>query len=323
MARPPKPELPLRDGVAASVLACPSGPWATVLDFLSERLPLVAREDWAQRLSSGAVLNAQGLALALDAPYRGGTRLYYWRWREQEPEVPFEAHILYRDEHLLVADKPHFLPVTPKGRYVQQTLLTRLRRATGLAELSPLHRLDRETAGLVLFAVHAQARDAYQALFRERRVHKVYEAIAPWRPELSEPRCLAHRLQQHPEHFMQMQVLDGEPNAWTQLRLIERLPDAHGQAWARYGLRPSTGLKHQLRAQMCAVGAPLLGDRIYPTLLPHEEQPDFSAPLQLLARELALQDPLSGVCHRWRSERMLNGLDMPNFNPANQGVLPP
>lgn len=301
MARPPKLELPLREGVAASALACPAGAWPQLLDFLSERIPLVSRADWARRLSAGEVLDERGQALPVEAPYRPHTRLYYWRWLDAEPEIPFQAQILYQDAHLLVADKPHFLPITPKGRYVQQTLLTRLRRATGLAQLSPIHRLDRETAGLTLFSVRADSRDAYQRLFRERAVHKVYEAIAPWRSDLALPCRLAHRLQEHERDFMQMRVVDGEPNAITELSLLERLSDG----WARYELRPLTGAKHQLRAQMCALGLPLRGDRIYPRLQPVEEPPSFDAPLQLLAREIGFRDPLTGQARHFVSARQL------------------
>jgi tRNA pseudouridine32 synthase/23S rRNA pseudouridine746 synthase len=307
VARPPKLNLPLRDGVAASALACPGGPWPRVLDFLAERLPLVSRDDWADRMARGDVLDDQGLALPPDAPlFRcQGRRIYYWRWLPSEPAVPGEVRIVHQDDHLLVADKPHFLPVTPKGRYIQQTVLTRLRRLTGLADLSPLHRLDRETAGLVLFSVQPLHRDAYQRLFRDRSVEKVYEAIAP-DPDavgarvgveaspaapLQFPRSLATRLQEHPVDFMQMQTVDGEPNAFTDVDLVERLPGG----WARYRLRPSTGAKHQLRAQMAHLGLPLKGDRIYPVLLPVEAAPDFSDPLQLLAREIAFTDPVTGL----------------------------
>jgi tRNA pseudouridine32 synthase / 23S rRNA pseudouridine746 synthase len=299
MARPPKLTLPLRDGVAASALACTPGPWPLVLDFLAHRLPLVTRDDWSERMARGEVLDDHGQPLAPDTAFTRcqGQRLYYWRWLANEPQVPGEVHILHQDDDLLVADKPHFLPVTPKGRYVQQTLLTRLRRMTGIADLSPLHRLDRETAGLVLFSVQASHRDAYQRLFRDRQVDKVYEAIAPASDTLAFPMDLATRLQEHPVDFMQMQTVEGEPNAFTQVRLMEHLPGGR----ARYELRPSTGAKHQLRAQMCALGLPLMGDRIYPVLQPVEEVPDFSHPLQLLARQIGFTDPLTGRLRQFTS----------------------
>ena len=309
MARPPKLELPLRDGVAASALACPPGSWPLVLDFLAERLPLVARDDWAMRMKLGDVLDDAGRPLSPDAPYRAQRRLYYWRWLAAEPEVPGQARVLHLDEHLLVADKPHFLPVTPKGRYVQQTLLTRLRRETGLADLSPIHRLDRETAGLTLFSVRPATRDAYQRLFRDRDVEKVYEAIAPWRDEVAArlPFDYESRLEEHPVDFMQMRTVAGEPNARTRIALLERLAADR----ARYELRPHSGVKHQLRAQLCALGLPIEGDRIYPVLRPVEDEVDFSRPLQLLAREIAFTDPISGQPRKFVTSLKLAGSPAP------------
>jgi len=309
MARPPKLELPLRDGVAASALACPPGSWPLVLDFLAERLPLVARDGWAMRMERGDVLDDAGTPLSPDAPYRAQRRLYYWRWLAAEPEVPGQARVLHLDEHLLVADKPHFLPVTPKGRYVQQTLLTRLRRETGLADLSPVHRLDRETAGLTLFSVQPATRDAYQRLFRDRDVEKVYEAIAPWRDEVAArlPFDYESRLEEHPVDFMQMRTVAGEPNARTRIALIERLAADR----ARYELRPHSGVKHQLRAQLCALGLPIEGDRIYPVLRPVEDEVDFSWPLQLLAREIAFTDPISGQPRKFVTSLKLAGAPAP------------
>lgn len=309
MSRPPKLELPLRDGVSASALACPAGPWLRLVDFLAERLPLVGREDWLARLARGEVLDAQGLPLRPDAPYRGdGRRLYYYRMLAEEPVIPFEEQIVFQDDFLLVADKPHFLPVTPKGRYVQQTLLTRLKRRTGIATLTPIHRLDRETAGLTVFAIQPQTRDAYQRLFRERAVEKVYEAVAP-APEAAG--CALHfplryesRLEERREAFMQMQELPGEANARTEIRLLARLDRGR----AHYELRPETGRKHQLRAQMSALGLPIAGDRIYPVLQPAETGADFSEPLQLLARRLAFDDPCLGRRREFHSGLTLKAL---------------
>ncbi|MEY4764060.1 MAG: hypothetical protein RI907_733, partial [Pseudomonadota bacterium] len=189
----PSPALPTRDGVSPSVVALPSGPWPLVLDFLVQRLPKVPRDDWAERMAQGLVVDAQGQPVPPEAPFRPQTKLYYWRALPFEHPIPFEERIVYQDEHLLVADKPHFLPVTPSGIYARQTLMARLRHRTGLADLIPVHRLDRETAGLVVFCVRPQDRDAYHQLFRDRAVEKVYDAVAPlgagpW------PRVVRHRL---------------------------------------------------------------------------------------------------------------------------------
>ncbi|MGM9482582.1 pseudouridine synthase [Roseateles sp. NT4] len=292
MARPPKPALPLREGVAASAVFCPPGHWATTTAFLVERLPRV--DDWPERVARGDVVDDDGQPVA-DTPYRGNRRVYYWRHLDVEPDIPGQARIVFQDEHLLVADKPHFLPVTPSGLYARQTLMARLRQATGLADLNPVHRLDRETAGLVVFNLKREERDAYHRLFRDRAVTKVYDAIAPVGPG-PWPRVLRHRLEEPDgEGFMQMQVVEGEPNAETWADLVEVLPGG----LARYELRPHTGLRHQLRAQMNALGLPLVGDRIYPLLQPHENPPRFDAPLQLVARAISFTDPVTGLPRRF------------------------
>jgi len=278
-----------------------------VADFLAERLPKVARQDWLGRMARGEVLDEHGTAVAPEAPYRAHRRLYYYRLLAAEPIVPFEEGIVFQDEHLLVADKPHFLPVTPKGRYVQQTLLTRLVRRTGIATLSPIHRIDRETAGLVVFAIRPEERAAYQALFRDRAVHKGYECIAPWRPELPLPEVYRSRLEEREGAFMQMrEVPGGEPNAETRIRLLE-----HDAELARYVLEPLSGRKHQLRVQMSALGRPIVGDRIYPVLQPEEAEPDFTSPLQLLARSVAFDDPVTGERREFSSRLSLGSLRSP------------
>ena len=303
MARPPKPDLPLRDGVAASAVHCADGPWPTLLDFLRERLPRV--DDWPERIARGDVVDDDGRPVPV-APYRPGRRVYYWRWLPSEPDVPGRERIVFQDERLLVVDKPHFLPVTPSGLYARQTLMARLRHATGLADLIPIHRLDRETAGLVVFSVRREDRDAYHRLFRERVVEKVYEAIAPV-GEGPWPRVVRHRLAEPPgEDFMQMQVVDGAPNAETWVNLTEPLRGGQ-QGLARYELRPRTGLRHQLRVQMNALGLPLVGDRIYPVLQPHENPPRFDAPLQLVARAISFEDPLTGEMRRFTRDAVTIG----------------
>lgn len=294
---------PLRDGVAASRVGVGDGRFPSVLAFLQARFPAVA--DWPARLARGDVLDARGHALAADARCATGDLLWYWRAPPPEPRVPFELDILHRDEHLVVVDKPHFLPAIPAGRHLRETALVRLRAALGIATLAPIHRLDRETAGVLVFSVRPQDRGAYHALLRERAVHKVYEAIAPWRADLALPLVARHRLEQ-PERdgFMQVRVVPGEPNAEARIALVERL----GADRALYRLEPRTGRTHQLRVQMNALGLPIAGDRIYPVLRPEDAPgapPDWSQPLQLLAREIAFVDPVTGQARRFASRRTL------------------
>ena len=308
----------MRDGVSASRVAVSAGPWSTLAEFLAARLP--AAPDWPARLARGEVLDAAGRPLAPDAACVTGAVLWYWRSPPPESRVPFELEVLHQDAQLVAVDKPHFLPVTPGGRHLQETVLVRLKRLLGIETLVPMHRLDRETAGVMLFTVQAAARHAYQSLLRDRRVHKVYEAVAPWRAGLELPLTCRSRLEERPGSFMQMQVVPGEPNSETRVELLSRLPrrpvgePVDGYAGppagelALYRLHPHTGRKHQLRVHLDALGLPIVGDRIYPVLLPDVapgEAADHSQPLQLLAREIAFTDPLSGEPRRFTSRRRL------------------
>ncbi|WP_338440092.1 pseudouridine synthase [uncultured Aquabacterium sp.] len=326
MSRPTRIPLPTRDGVSASTVATPPGPWATVLEFLCERIPAVARADWSQRMARGEVLDAQGQAVLPDAPYRAQTRLHYWRSLPFEHRIPFEETIVFQDEFLVVADKPHFLPVTPKGRYLHETLLVRLKKRTGIDTLVPMHRIDRETAGLVVFTVQPHTRNAYQGLLRDLRVHKTYEAIAPWREGLAWPQRRISRLAESP-HFMAMHEVEGAPNADTLIEVMAVSDVPTGPRLAHYRLTPRTGQKHQLRAHMNALDLPILGDQIYPKLLPAlppEQAPDFSRPLQLLAKSLRFTDPITGEARAFESPRRLHLPEGPPTCPQPCALdLPP
>ena len=292
---------PDRNGVSPSCVVTPEGPWATVAEFLIQRFPGVPAPLWGQRLRAGDVIDDAGrVATAADA-FEAKRRLYYFRAVEAEAPIPFEEVVLWQDAHLLVVDKPHFLPVLPSGKYLQETVLTRLKNKLHLPGLSPIHRIDRDTAGLVLFSVQSATRDAYQALFRRRLVDKTYEAIAPWNPHLPWPQRRETRIVPS-THFMQQTEVAGTPNSLTVIT-----PLAVRGAFAKYGLKPVTGLRHQLRVHMAALGLPIVGDGIYPVLTP-EGQKDYGRPLQLLAKSIAFADPLSGELKRFDSRRVLRDL---------------
>ena len=313
MSRPPRPShLPLRDGVSASCVVVRPGDAPTALDFLAARLAVLSRDEWAERLARGEVLDAQGQPLNASTPCHPGQRIYYYRRLASEPEPLASEHIVFQDEWLVVADKPHFMPVTPSGRFVQQSLLVRLKRRLGLADLSPVHRIDRETAGLVVFAVQTHTRDAYQALFRDRRVHKLYEAVAPYRPDLALHCTYRSRLAPDAERFFLSREVAGEPNSETHIERAEPL-GAH----ALYHLRPVTGQRHQLRLHMMALGVPILGDGFYPEVLRGPGEPDDAEnPLQLLARALAFDDPVTGEQRRFSSSLTLRAAQAASPAPA-------
>ena len=298
---------PARDGVSPSRLAVPPGPWATVAEFLAARLrPGI---DWRERLAQGDVVDVWGTPLPPDAPCVPGQVLWYWRHLAAEPRVPFELTLLHRDEHLVVVDKPHFLASIPGGRHLQETALVRLRRLLGNDELTALHRLDRDTAGLLMFSADPATRDAYHALVRAQGLRKVYEAVAPWRADLPPSFTASHRLHEpRGARHLPVQVVAGEANAHVQVTLLRRLGPVGGVALAHYRLEPLTGRRHQLRVQMNALGCPIVGDRMYPRFWPEplaDAEPDFTQPLQLLARELAFTDPVTGAERRFVSARQL------------------
>jgi tRNA pseudouridine32 synthase/23S rRNA pseudouridine746 synthase len=281
--------------VRPSYLHLPAGNWPTVLDCLCARFPQISRDTWLQRMARGLVLDDQDRPLGPQAAYREALRVQYFREIENERKIPFQARIVYQDQHLLVADKPHFLPVMPAGEYAEETLLTRLMRETGNPHLAPLHRIDRHTAGLVLFSAEPASRGAYQALFRERRIDKRYQAIAPALPQHEFPLRRHSRLEKG-EPFFRMQEVNGAPNSETLLEVLER----RGELW-RYRLFPVTGKQHQLRVHMAALGAPICNDTFYPQLNDEKGVDDFTRPLKLLAHSLEFADPLSGEARGFQS----------------------
>jgi tRNA pseudouridine32 synthase/23S rRNA pseudouridine746 synthase len=291
--------LPTREGVSPSCVVLPTGLWPTIRDFLVQRFPGISAETWAARIQAGEVRDEQGVTVSAERAFQPHLRVYYYRALPAEPRIPFDEVVVFQDDYLVVADKPHFLPVIPSGRYVQETLLVRLKRTLGLDNLAPIHRIDRETAGLVVFTIQPATRGVYQNMFLEKTVHKYYEAIAPWRPELAWPLTYRSRLEENPERFMQVREVAGEPNAETRIELLE----VRG-ALARYGLSPITGRKHQLRAHCAALGMPICHDQIYP--VHHAENTDdYTKPLQLLAKSIAFPDPISGEPRSFTSPRTL------------------
>ena len=286
------------DGVPASRLQLPAGAFDTLLDGLCARFPRVPRPVWLDRFARGRVQDARGLPLDAAMPYRVGQEVRYFREVDDEPVVPFEERIVHADAHLVIADKPHFLPVTPAGGHVRETLLARLVGRLGNPDLVPLHRIDRDTAGLVMFSACVDTRGRYQSLFAQRRVVKVYEAVAPPIAGVAMPHIHRSRMERG-EPFFRMHEVDGVANSETRIDVIER-----GAVHWRYRLEPVTGRKHQLRVHMAALGAPIVGDSTYPAIVPRAPG-DFSAPLQLLAKSLSFVDPLSGETRTFESQRSL------------------
>ena len=281
---------------------------ATILEYLHARFPHVGLETWRSRMADGLVCTDDGDPVTPRTPYTPHLTVRYSREVVGEPAIPFAETILYQDADLLVADKPHFLPVVPAGPYVRECLLARLQRRTGIADLAPAHRLDRETAGLVLFSVRRATRVACHRLFAERAIVKEYMAVVLAGCEL-------------PDRFQIIgDVVAGDP--WFRMAVPDvglRPPEAvvantastQAEILQRDGarmllrLRPHTGRKHQIRAHLAAIGCPIRNDRLYPTAQPFDPY-NFDRPLQLLASRLAFTDPVSGAAMEFHSARHLD-----------------
>ncbi|QFQ96095.1 pseudouridylate synthase [Streptomyces phaeolivaceus] len=296
---PPPSPLPQRDGVDPVRVRLPAGgAWATVRDHLVARLSAGPGVIDAM-LDEGRIVDGGGRPVPRDMEYVPGMFVWFHREPPDEERVPFAIDVVYRDEHMVVADKPHFLATTPRGSHVVETALARLRRQLEIPALGAAHRLDRLTAGLLLFIVRPEERGAYQSLFRDRRVVKEYEAVAPYDPALDLPRTVRSRIVKE-RGVQAAREVEGEPNAVSRVELLE-----HRDGLARYRLVPSTGQTHQLRVHMSALGVPILGDPLYPVVAAPAAAGDFRRPLQLLARALEFTDPVTGREHRFVSPRVL------------------
>ncbi len=293
-----KAPLPMRDGVTPSYLWLPAGDWPDLISFMVANYPAVTEGQWRERMARGEVVAADGTPLTPHSPYKRNLRIFYYRELEHETPIPFEETVLYQDQHLVVADKPHFLPTIPTGRFLQETLLVRLRRKLGIEDLVPIHRLDRETAGVVVFSCNPASRGAYQSLFQKRLVQKEYEALAGPLPGREFPFSYRSRMVEG-DKFFTMKEAPGEPNSETMLDVIE----ARGEH-VLYRLWPHTGRQHQLRVHLAALGIPIVNDAFYPVALPCK-QDDVSQPLKLLARAIGFPDPLTGEWRWFESRRSL------------------
>ncbi|HEY3276240.1 MAG TPA: pseudouridine synthase [Syntrophorhabdaceae bacterium] len=288
--------LPIIDGIGPSRLKLSGALPRTVMEYLEKRFPHVESAAWQSRMAGGEVVDEAGSPLRPESPCREGSFIFYYREPAEEIPIPFEEGVLYCDDHILAADKPHFLPVMPSGRFLRETLLVRLRKRLRLEHLAPLHRIDRETAGVVIFSHNPETRGRYADLFRTHEVRKVYEAFAP--ASGAGPFPITRRSRIVPgEPFFRMKEVDGAFNTETRIEVIETTGEM-----SRYRLMPVTGRKHQLRVHLAGLGIPMIHDRLYPELRAREAY-DFSLPLKLLAKEISFRDPITGLRRSFESGR--------------------
>jgi tRNA pseudouridine32 synthase/23S rRNA pseudouridine746 synthase len=272
-------------------------PYPSIVEFLCKTFPAISRNQWVERILEGKVLDDQGKPITAETMYSPSKRIFYFREIENEPVIPFAEQILFQDDELLVACKPHFLPVIPGGRYVEECLLNRLRNRTGMAGLAPLHRLDRETAGIVIFSVNPNTRGRYHELFMHGKVEKTYHALAEVNQPPRENQWTVENRIVRGEPRFRMKTVPGVANACSHIQLLE----VKGNR-GHFSLQPVTGKTHQLRLHMSGLGFRIINDRVYPDLQP-ERDDDFGQPLQLLAKIIRFHDPVSGQDREFRSER--------------------
>ncbi len=277
--------LPPRDGLGPARVRLRGGP---VLAELNDRFGTQTRE----------VVEADGSPVDDTTVLPAGASVYFYRDLRDEVPVPFDIPVLHQDDEIVVVDKPHFVATMPRGRHVAQSALVRLRRELGLPELSPAHRLDRLTAGVLLFTVRRELRGAYQTMFARGAVHKTYVARAAVDPDLALPRVVRSRIVKRRGHLQAIEE-PGEPNAETLVESIS--PDG------LYRLTPRTGRTHQLRVHMASLGLPIHADPLYPNVVDVAND-DFSQPLQLLAQRIEFEDPLTGSQRRFVSARRLDAV---------------
>lgn len=335
--------LPVRNGVNATRLRLPAtGPWPTVAAYLLERFGHVDPEGILRRFAQQEIVDHTGQPLTTHTTLGKHDFIWYYRSLPTETPIPFEAKILHQDEHLIALDKPHFLPTTPGGKYIQESALVRLRNQTGIDDLVPMHRLDRATAGVILFAANPATRGAYQTLFERREIRKSYQAVVPLDPGsgLETGRVLTQGdiLTEHtPEKLQEIisglpmdfenrmtkvkgqlrsVVESGPPNARTHIRLTARgHSNGHfkGLSVALLDLDPLTGKTHQLRVHLASLGLGIINDPFYPRLWDLAPD-DYARPLQLLAKAIAFTDPLTGIERRFTSELELSESPLGNEN---------
>jgi tRNA pseudouridine32 synthase/23S rRNA pseudouridine746 synthase len=272
-------------------------PPATILEHLLARFPQVHPNVWRRRVLQGLVTLSDGTTLKEESVYRHGIFVFYRKEVPLEPAPDEDARIVYRDENILVVDKPHGMPVTPAGEYLERSLIVQLERRAGLSEIAPMHRLDRDTAGLLLFAINPAARGLYHRLFAERAVQREYLAAGKISDAPRQTRWRVENRLEPGEPWYRQRIVDGPVNAITEIELLETK-----EAFGLFRLSPQTGKKHQLRVHMMSIGFPILGDPFYPAI---RQKQDEDPPLQLVAHRLEFTDPLSGARRTFTSSRQL------------------
>lgn len=292
-------------GVPSSRVAISPTDSGSAIDFLTSRFPHISQNIWLGRFETHQILNQSHEPISPQTLVTTLTHIVYFRDIPDEIPIPFKERIVHEDAHILVVDKPPFLPVIPSGRFVQESLLVRVRTLTNNTNIIPLHRIDKDTSGLVIFSKNPASRDAYHAIFRDHKIQKTYKAVAPFDSRFITQQTYESRIIRDPEFFFRSIETNGPSNSVTNLSIVR-----HNSSVALYQLEPITGKKHQLRVHMAALGIPILNDALYPEI--NDPTPgDYTRPLQLLAQRLQFIDPITNQECVFQSRQTLLALEEP------------
>ncbi len=277
-------------------------PYPSILDFLQMRFPNVPVKQWSTRMEKGLIFSEKGEKITIKSKYSPQTMLFYYKTANEEITIPFKEKIIHMDKNIIIVDKPHFLPVMPAGKYINENLLTRLKDKTGNKDIVPINRIDRETSGIVLFSANKKTRGMYQTLFMQKKVEKTYHAITLYNEKQnlrSEKFKKKSRIVKGDPWF-RMKEISGKVNAISDFTLIKK---KKGKAF--FKIKPLTGKKHQIRLHLSGIGCAIINDRLYPELLP-EKSPDFRNPLQLQSKLLKFTDPITKKTLEFKSSYQLS-----------------
>lgn len=231
----------------------------SVAAFYSLHYTHSTEDTWRQRIEAGQVY-LNGRPPSPDEHLTRGDCLDYHRPPWEEPEAPQKFETLFEDRDVLVLAKPSGLPVLPGGMFLENTLLYLVRERYG-AGCSPLHRLGRGTSGAILFTRNARTARSLAAAMYERRIRKVYLALASG---TAMPDTFTVDAPIGPVPYRRPATVhayrpDGRPSI-SHVRVVRRLPEENATLLE---VTIPTGRPHQIRIHLSYAGFPLVGDPLY------------------------------------------------------------
>lgn len=271
---------------------------ATIFEYLVVRFPHLSKDVLAKRIEEGKIFFSDKTPILLTTPYKYGVTLFYYRENPEEIKINFQEKIIFQNNEILVVDKPHFIPVTPSGKYVNECLLSRVIKKCQIKDLTPVHRLDKDTAGIIIFSKNKNTRSLYHKLFQNREISRKYYAVCEINTLVEQKEWLVENRLTSSDPWYKMKIENGQVNAITYIKLLD-IKDRKGL----FFLEPRTGKKHQLRLHLSTLGFNIVNDPLYPEIV---DKKDSYPPMQLLAYSLSFYDPVSMKFFEFFSEQTLD-----------------